>query len=608
MPQVPNVSGTDGPDDLTGNAYGDIIFAFGSADIVHGLGGTDFIYGHGGNDTLYGDDDNDYLYGGVGDDVMHGGTGTDYFEDGNGIDQMYGEDGDDNFIVSSDDGDTYDGGAGDDLLYLNLQLISTTGVTVDLTGMWSGGLGYVGTSTLRDIEVLAYTFGGAGDDNITIGAGYTASFYFNAEGGNDTVNGGSGNDSISGDAGDDRIFGWLGDDYLGGSIGNDLIVGGLGNDFLVGGAGDDILRGGEGHDRFLSDSGYDRVFGDVGDDYAMVYGGQVFFGAGTGDDTLMLGGLASGSAEGGDGSDTLIISLYSDQTNTGATFNLTDFWTSGAGRIGSFAFSEFEVLAPYNYGTQFADQVTLGTPTGHVVTFDALGGDDLVSGGDGVDQLLGGSGNDTLRGIGGNDELRGQDGDDTLSGGKGNDLLEGGNGIDTLLGGDGDDQMRGGNDNDLLVASAGNDRLNGGKGIDELLGGAGNDGLFGAEDADIMRGGAGRDFLMGGLGSDTFVYSGADIAGPLFDSIDVIADFVSAEGDRIDLSLVDAITGGADNAFSFIGTSAFSNVAGQLRYKQITTTGGTNTRIEADRDGDGAADMVIIVRSAQAFVEADFVL
>jgi len=608
MPQVPNISGTDGPDDLTGNAYGDVIFAFGGDDVVHGLGGTDFIYGQNGNDTLYGGEDGDYFYGGAGNDVMYGEAGSDYFEDGDGIDQMFGGDGNDAFIVSSDDGDTYDGGAGEDSLYLNLQLISPAGVTVDLSAMWSGGLGYVGTSTLRNMEAIPYTFGSEGDDHITIGAGYTASFYFDAEGGNDTVNGGSGDDSINGEGGDDRIFGWRGDDYLGGSTGNDLIVGGLGNDFLVGGGDDDILRGGEGDDRFLSEFGFDRVFGDAGNDYAMVYGGRVIFDGGIGDDTLMMGGLLAGSAVGGDGTDTLIISLYSSQTTTGATLNLTDFWTTGAGRVGSFVFSGFETLAPYLYGTLYADRVTLGTPSDKMLTFDALNGDDLVIGGDGVEQFLGGSGNDDLRGLGGNDELRGQDGDDTLIGGLGDDELEGGNGNDSLVGGDGDDLMKGGSDNDSLVAGVGNDRMNGGKGLDELLGGAGDDSLFGADDADILRGGAGRDFLHGGAGADSFSFASADFFGPLTGNVDVIADFNQTEGDLIDLSSIDAITGGVDDSFTFIGTAAFGNVAGQLRYSIVPGATYPNTRIEGDRDGDGNADLVIIVRFEQVLAEADFVL
>jgi serralysin len=78
---------------------------------------------------------------------------------------------------------------------------------------------------------------------------------------------------------------------------------------------------------------------------------------------------------------------------------------------------------------------------------------------------------------------------------------------------------------------------------------------------DILTGLGGKDTLTGGLGADTFVYlSGADSNGNAADSI---ADFVLGT-DLIGLSAIDAITGGADDAFTLIGSLAFSG-QGQLR-------------------------------------------
>ena len=84
---------------------------------------------------------------------------------------------------------------------------------------------------------------------------------------------------------------------------------------------------------------------------------------------------------------------------------------------------------------------------------------------------------------------------------------------------------------------------------------------------------------------------------------DRITDF--GVGDLIDLSAIDAITGGSDNAFSFIGSAAFGNVAGELR---ATSLGGNVWLIEGDIDGIGGADFAINVGSSHAITAADFVL
>ena len=51
---------------------------------------------------------------------------------------------------------------------------------------------------------------------------------------------------------------------------------------------------------------------------------------------------------------------------------------------------------------------------------------------------------------------------------------------------------------------------------------------------------------------------------------DVVADFNRAEGDRIDLSAIDADVYAAGNqAFTFIGTAAFSGTPGEIRYYHV---------------------------------------
>ena len=83
---------------------------------------------------------------------------------------------------------------------------------------------------------------------------------------------------------------------------------------------------------------------------------------------------------------------------------------------------------------------------------------------------------------------------------------------------------------------------------------------------------------------------------------DVLLDFTSGV-DRIDLSAIDAIAGTADDAFAFIGTAAFSNQAGQLRFEAADGL----VHIFGDVDGDGIADLHIIAGGPQVLA-ADFVL
>jgi serralysin len=71
------------------------------------------------------------------------------------------------------------------------------------------------------------------------------------------------------------------------------------------------------------------------------------------------------------------------------------------------------------------------------------------------------------------------------------------------------------------------------------------------------------------------------------------------------LSGIDANSNVSSNqAFAFIGTAAFSNVAGQLRYE---TSGGVTT-IFGDVNGDGVADLQIQLTGSIALVASDFVL
>ncbi len=140
-----------------------------------------------------------------------------------------------------------------------------------------------------------------------------------------------------------------------------------------------------------------------------------------------------------------------------------------------------------------------------------------------------------------------------------------------------------------------------------FFGGRASDSLYGGAGADAIYGGGGGDFMFGGAGADVFRYDAiTDSNGATNATRDRIVDFASGV-DKIDLSRIDAITGGVDDAFSFIGTAAFGNVAGQLRY---TAAGGNIFIVEGDVDGDGIADFTLSVAMTPATppVATDFVL
>ena len=320
-------------------------------------------------------------------------------------------------------------------------------------------------------------------------------------------------------------------------------------------------------------------------------------------------------------------------------------------------------------GSTLDDSFILGAAYPHRAVVYALEGDDLIVGPDTAMELPwihhflnGGSGDDVLIGGAWHDDLLGEDGDDRLFGQSGDDFLYGYTGRDTLHGGEGDDYLNGEADDDRLFGDAGNDRIEASSGSDRIDGGAGSDGVeyYAAEGgvtvdlqagtaresaggfldrlvsienaagsffADVLRGsnaanrligdagddslsgrggddflagGTGADRLEGGKGADLFVFAEVD-AGR-----DTIIDFKAAEGDRIDLSGIDAnlTTPFDEDAFQFVGAAAFSGTAGELRV--AAATGGWE--VSGDVDGDGAADFTILVASPAPLAAGDFVL
>jgi serralysin len=137
----------------------------------------------------------------------------------------------------------------------------------------------------------------------------------------------------------------------------------------------------------------------------------------------------------------------------------------------------------------------------------------------------------------------------------------------------------------------------------KVYGGSGNETVTGSDGDDWIFGGGGADSLTGGTGNDIFYYDDSAQSTPSVG--DTIQDF--ATGDKIDVSGMDAIAGGGHDGFSFLGTGAFTNQAGELR---VEDQGSSTWLVQGDTDGDGVADfqLTLHVADAHTITSADFTL
>jgi Ca2+-binding RTX toxin-like protein len=187
-----------------------------------------------------------------------------------------------------------------------------------------------------------------------------------------------------------------------------------------------------------------------------------------------------------------------------------------------------------------------------------------------------------------------------LFGREGGDYMDGGAGVDRLYGEGGNDVLVGAGEGDELYGQDGDDELNGQDGADYLEGGAGADTLFGGSGNDLLIGGAGADRLFGGEGADLFIFTGLSENAA---DADRLFDFSRGQGDKIDLSRIDAsVTADGVQQFKFIGTAAFTNQAGQLRY-QVQDGAAT---VFADINGDSVADLTFVVNATDLTVNDFF--
>lgn len=666
-----DITGGSGNDDLRGSSGNDRLIGNGGDDVLDGRGGLDTIDGGAGNDLwranlggnlsalvcsagtsqttaqtvggfsiskveimdIFGGANNDVFStaGYAFNDSIRGGTGDDLINPGRGFDYVSG-DGDGAVTAGNDK--------------LRLDWSNATGDIIVTSEDWwrrsfqAGPDDPDGSSPTHSIEARNFELweltGGSGDDDLR-GAN-----------GNDRLTGNAGNDVLDGRGGVDTVSGGSGIDLFRGNYsgvvanisltmnsgGNGTVVG-VGTtlteverlDLTTGAGADTISAASLAHDDSIFTSG--------------------------GNDTVDVGGGKHDVADGGDGFDTLVANMAA--ATSGVQFagegpyanRFTD-----ARREYTLDYRNFEVYKLT--GSNFSDKLS------------GWSNADLLAGGGGTDVLTGWQGDDQLFGGLGPDQFRfaqwWTDGRDTINDAEAGDFMRisgvtlggavttgtgaslalgqvqvetnvvGGHSITTVhvgcdgtLGADLHIDLKdvtlapaafslSGSDikiisgstttpavgNDLMIGTAGNDSLSGGAGNDDLRGVGGDDVLIGGADLDILTGGLGLDNLTGGTGADTFVYLNLSDS-PRGVGRDIISDFSHVEGDKIDVSAIDAnpVLAG-DQAFTLV--ASFTGAAGQLVFDPAAHVA------QFDQNGDGFADLEILLTGVASVTVSDFVL
>lgn len=186
-------------------------------------------------------------------------------------------------------------------------------------------------------------------------------------------------------------------------------------------------------------------------------------------------------------------------------------------------------------------------------------------------------------------------------------------GDDTLVGTGEDDYINGSEGNDILSGLGGNDWLVSGDGVDIVDGGAGDD-LVVVDYSDNAV-----DILTGGTGADRFKF-GIHQQSSVLTAMDRITDFSSADGDRLDIGVIDGSFGGRDLRWAgAITTPGFTLTAGQSLANSPadttnvwTWTDGGSTWLIVDTNGTLDSDDFVIAFSGtpvlgiEAFVARTF--
>lgn len=409
-----------------------------------------------------------------------------------------------------------------------------------------------------------------------------------------------------------------------GTTGDDVLTGRGADDVLIGLAGNDTLTGGFGDDRLEPGTGIDHLFGSAGDDRAIV---------------VELDAATPDTFDGGQGFDTVDLSRIARDTS-GFFFSWsydsqTDLYTverpnTPIDAAAALSFTNVEAVI----GTRNDDLIVFASSSDSM-TIDAGAGDDWVRAGSGRQTVHGGTGDDQIDfgwgrvaffGDDGNDEIDvgvaqsgaadGGDGFDTISGSGDVNLLRGyatGSGGSrialsgferiSMVGAADGSVATGDNRNNLLTGDGwpSNYVFYGMGGKDTIIGADGDDRMSGGKGDDLLDGGLGDDLLTGGQGADRFRISDDLFSSPT--GTDTITDYRHFQGDRIDLSLVDANPSTFDpDPLHYIGTAAFGARSGEVRWE----VRGGDAFVQVDVNGDSAADFEVRVIGTTTLRQSDF--
>lgn len=534
--------------------------------------------------------------------------------------------------------DAVNGGSGNDLLILSwggaTGSVNSDGPYTDLNGGFNGfyseGSVQIASRMVSysQIERFNITTGSGADDIVT----------------------GNGNDEVSTGAGDDRVDVRGGVNIADGGADIDAISADL--SAMVAGVTID-LNNAVNSGAYGSYSNFD-YFGTI-------------IGTGLADIFVTTNLARNDIINAGAGDDRIIVRNGADRVNAGAgTDTLVIDWSSTTQSVTAFQVPTANPNGGFD-GRLYAGVINF--PERDIVYTEVERFD--ITTGSGNDELRGGGGADRLTGGAGADSLYGNDGDDTIYGDVSDLVLSGGNGIDTLhisgsgvfagvlsgfealvfVGGanltltgtqfsaglasnaalsgagsltvnmdaagsfishsfnfsgfTGNLTVNGTSGTDIFKLGDSGHTVNAGDGIDQIKGGDAADVLNGGNGIDKINGAGGADILTGGGGNDVFKY--ANISDSAVGAADTITDFVIGS-DRLNFVKIDANAGLAgDQAFSFVGTGAFiGGGVGSIRY----TSSEGNLLVQVDVDGNGTADMEIILQGigAQTLTGGDFVL
>ena len=345
---------------------------------------------------------------------------------------------------------------------------------------------------------------------------------------------------------------------LTGGAARDLLSGTAFDDTLDGRAGDDTLRGQDGNDTYL------------------------FTGRAFGHDTI--------EEDIGGAKDVASFSNLNLSTSYLARIGDSLVVSDKLGRISAEIEGQYDPDGLSVEKLQLGRAVTLDLARGQ--TFRGSAGDDDMGGTRFADTIIGNAGRDELDGGAGVDSyvFGPRWGQDTVSDiGKSFILFEGltksqltfeRNGSDLII-------TRNGSTDSLVLED-----YHPARHIIRYVEAGFSKTIFGSGGGDVLWDGGGLDVFQGAGGRDQFVFLSANDSSAA--KPDTILDFA---GDLINLASfdIDRTTAGIQH-FDYIGGRFFSGTAGELRFR-----GG---RLEGDVDGDGDADLAVILMNRGALVAA----